>query len=371
MAMMSSTVDLRVGVIGADTKASWAKVAHIPALAAVPGVALAAVATRSEESAKAAAAAFGAAHWFADAKAMARSDAVDIVAVCVKVPDHRELVLAALAAGKSVYCEAPLGRNVAEADEMAAAAQAAGVPVAIGLQARRNPAARRAAELVAAGAIGRPLTARVVATSAGFGPAFPDAYDYFNKPASGANLSTITVAHTLDVLEAVLGQIEEVDARSAILFPEVTLVDTGATSTRETADQVSVLGQVAGGCVFAVDVNGGIAPEDARFSFEVRGSDGWLALTGGHPFGFQAGALTLTASVPFAPPEAPLASGGLMGAAINVGEVYAQLAHDLRAGTRETAGFAHAARMSRLIDAVGTAARTGARRRVTDAGAGA
>lgn len=62
MAMMSSTVDLRVGVIGADTKASWAKVAHTPALAAVPGVALAAVATRSEESAKAVAAAFGAAH---------------------------------------------------------------------------------------------------------------------------------------------------------------------------------------------------------------------------------------------------------------------------------------------------------------------
>lgn len=56
-----------------------------------------------------------------------------------------------------------------------------------------------------------------------------------------------------------------------------------------------------------------------------------------------------------------------MDAAINVGEVYAQLAHDLREGTRETASFAHAARMLRLIDAVGTAARTGTRQRVTDA----
>ena len=356
--MNTTSTKLRVGVVGADTKASWAKESHIPALAGLSGFRLAAVATRSEASASEAAQAFGADHSFGDAMAMVRSDAVDIVAVCVRVPAHRELVLAALSAGKSVYCESPLGRTVAEADEMAAAAAAAGVHVAIGLQARRNPAVRRAAELIAEGAIGRPLAARIVSTSAGFGPAFPAAYDYFNKAESGADLSTITAAHTLDVIEAVLGRIEEVDARTAILFPTVMLVDTGAQSVRETADQVGVLGK-AGGCMFNADINGGIAPEDARFSFDVRGSEGWLRLAGGHPFGFQAGDLVLTASVPFDPPAAPATQGGLMGAAINVGEVYAQLARDIASGTWEVAGFAHAARSSRLIEAVGRAARTG------------
>ena len=362
--MNANPTDLRVGVIGADTKASWAKLSHIPALAELAGLKLTAVATRSKDSAWEAAAEFGAEHWFADPLAMVRSDAIDIVSVCVRVPAHRELVLAALSAGKAVYCEAPLGRDVAEANEMTAAAAKAGAHVAIGLQARRNPAARRAAEMIAGGAIGRPLTARVVSTSAGFGPAFPSSYDYFNKAESGADLSTVTAAHTLDLVESVLGRIEEVEARSAILFPTVLLVDTGAQSVRETADQVSVTGRIAGGCVFIADINGGIAPEDARFSLEVRGTEGSLSLTGGHPFGVQAGDLVLTASVPFDAPDAPLSKGGLMGSAINVSEVYAGLARDIREGTNTVSDFAHGARISRLIETVGRAAETGQRQSV-------
>lgn len=95
----------RVGVIGADTQASWAGASHIPALRPQPSLVLAAVATRREKSAKAAAEAFGAERWFADPYAMIRDDDIDLVTVAVKVPDHRDLVMAALAAGKSVYCE--------------------------------------------------------------------------------------------------------------------------------------------------------------------------------------------------------------------------------------------------------------------------
>ena len=72
---------------------------------------------------------------------------------------RRDLVLAALGAEKHVYCEWPLGRDRGEAVEMAAAAGIRAVHVAIGLQAYMNPAARRAAELIAAGAMGRPSTA--------------------------------------------------------------------------------------------------------------------------------------------------------------------------------------------------------------------
>ncbi|TNH28696.1 hypothetical protein FHG89_14815 [Micromonospora orduensis] len=57
---------IRVGIIGADTKASWAGAAHIPAFAAQPQFVLAAVATRHEQSAREAAAAFGAERWYAD-----------------------------------------------------------------------------------------------------------------------------------------------------------------------------------------------------------------------------------------------------------------------------------------------------------------
>ena len=99
--------EIRVGIVGADAKASWAKVSHVPAIKALPGVRLAAVATRSERSAREAAEAFDADRWYSDPFAMIRDDRIDIVTIAVKVPAHRELVLMALAAGKTVYCEAP------------------------------------------------------------------------------------------------------------------------------------------------------------------------------------------------------------------------------------------------------------------------
>lgn len=74
------------------------------------------------------------------------------------------------------------------------------------------------------------------------------------------------------------------------------------------------------------------------------------------PDGFQAGALKLMSNVPFAPPEEAAVSGGLMGAAINVGELYAHLAHDLQTGTYTTPGFEHAVHNARLIDSVRRAA---------------
>jgi predicted dehydrogenase len=61
---------------------------------------------------------------------------IDLVAVTVKVPHHRELVAAALTAGKAVYCEWPLGRDLDDARAMAAEQ---GVRMAVGLQSRQAP----------------------------------------------------------------------------------------------------------------------------------------------------------------------------------------------------------------------------------------
>jgi predicted dehydrogenase len=355
--------ELRVGIVGADSKASWAKVSHIPAINSLAGLKLVAVATRSEQSARQAAEAFGADRWFSDPIAMVRDDRIDLITIAVKVPAHRELVLAALDAGKAVYCEAPLGRTIAETEEMASAVGS--LHTAIGLQARLNPAVRDAAQLLSLGRIGRLLNARVVSTCIGFGPEMPSTYDFFNKTSSGANLLTITAGHTLDVVEAVLGPIIEVDARTEILWPAVKLTDRREASLREIADHVDVLGKTRSGAIFTADINGGVAPEDARFSFEIRGSDGWLSLTGGHPYGFQAGDLKLTSSAAFAPPEEPAAAGGLMGAAINVGEIYAHLARDIHVGTYSAPGFEHGLHNTRLIEAVRRAAERGQRQKVT------
>ena len=104
-------------------ESSWAKDSHIPALLSLENVQLAAVATTSRASAEAAAAAFGVRAAYDDPLALITASDIDLVSVCVRVPYHRDLVLAALAADKHVYCEWPLGRDRGEAAEMAAAAR--------------------------------------------------------------------------------------------------------------------------------------------------------------------------------------------------------------------------------------------------------
>jgi len=194
----------------------------------------------------------------------------------------------------------------------------------------------------------------------------PSSYDYFNKAAFGANLLTINVGHALDLVEAVLGAIVEVDARTETLWPTVKLTDIGEESSRETADHVDVLAKTRSGAVVSADINAGVAPQDIRSSFEIRGSEGWLSLTSDHPYGFQAGDLKLTSNLSFEAPEEATVSGGFMGAAINVGEIYAHLARDVQARTYSTPGFEHAVHNARLIEAVRRAADRGKRQRVSE-----
>ena len=123
------------------------------------------MATRREESARKAAELFGAERWYADPYELINDPSIDLVTVAVKVPAHREFVLAALAAGKAVYSESPLGVSVEQAEEMAAAAGS--LHTAIGLQGSLNPSVRRAADIIAQGQLGRLLSARVARRPSG------------------------------------------------------------------------------------------------------------------------------------------------------------------------------------------------------------
>jgi predicted dehydrogenase len=355
---------LRVGIVGANAERGWAKEAHVPALEKLSGLKLTAVATRTEKSARAAAETFGAEHWYDDAFALVRSDDVDIVSICVKVPEHRKILLAALDAGKHVYCEWPLGRNLQEAEEPAKAAERARVHVAIGLQARLSPAARRARQLVAKGVIGRPLSARIVSTSAAGGPQMPSVYAYLNDPENGATLSTILGGHTLDLVISILGKITQIDALSATHFSSVHLIDTNGQIERKTPDQMLVLSRHENGCIVSADING-TASVDTPFTFEILGTEGRLSLLGGDPHGFQGGELRLDGDHPFPAPDEPVA-GDLPREAANVAEVYARLSRDIRASTWTVTDFDHAVRLTRLMDAVGLAGNTGLRQQACD-----
>ena len=264
---MTTTKTLGVGIIGASAERGWAKDSHVPAVQHLAGLELAAVSSGNQAKADAAAKAFGAKAGYGEVKNLIQDPAVDIVTVAVKVPDHRELVLAALAAGKHVYCEWPLGRNLAETEELAAAADSAGVHAVIGLQARLNPAARRAAALVTFGAIGRVLSARLYSGTVAFGPKWGAADAYLDDPANGATLVSIHGGHALDLASAVLGPFEAVAALLTTQYPEVE-VGGAKRQTRVIPDHLLVQARLATGGALSLEVGGDARPERRRFAWK-------------------------------------------------------------------------------------------------------
>ena len=175
--------------------------------------------------------------WFADPYAMIADDGIDLITVAVKVPAHKGLVLAALKAGKAVY-SSPCGRDVVGNR---------GDGGCGGLAAHRDrPAGPAQSRGPSSGRVGRVRKARPAAVGTGrrhdlrLRSQSTQAYDYFNKAASGATF-LITTGHVLDVIEAVLGSIVEVDARTELLWPEIEIVDTGETSGSRYADDIDLI----------------------------------------------------------------------------------------------------------------------------------
>jgi hypothetical protein len=97
-----------------------------PHSGAVPGYGVRALSASSPTSAKAAGDKYGIPLAFGSAEELVWRDEVDLVVVAVKVPHHRELILPALEAGKMILCDWPLGNGLAEAEELAAVAEAQG-----------------------------------------------------------------------------------------------------------------------------------------------------------------------------------------------------------------------------------------------------
>lgn len=362
---MATTKVLKVGVIGASAQRGWAKDSHVPAVQKLAGLELYAVATNEQKSADAAAQAFGAKRGYPRAEDLIRDSDVDVVSVTVKVPAHRELVLAAVEAGKHVYCEWPLGRNVAESEELAAAARAAGVHVAIGLQTRANPAAQRARELVSAGMIGRPLSARAYDGTVAFASKIGEADAYLEDAENGATLVSIHGGHTMDLASAVLGGLEDVTALATTQYPTIAIGSGGKQQARSIPDHIFVQARIAGGAALSVEVAGGRPTNATPFWLEITGEEGDLVLEGGAPRGFQSGRLRLKLKgEPQRIDEGEVSS--FPDGAVNVGLLYAGLRDDIKRGTFTVTGFEHAVRLTRLLEDVLLSAETGARKRAAE-----
>ena len=353
---------LRVGVIGANLQGSWGAAAHLPALAALEGLEATAVATSHQASADATAAHFGVPHAFDDPRRLVEHPDVDAVAVCVRVPAHRELVMLALDAGKPVYCEWPLGRDTAEAEALHAAAKARGVAHMVGLQSRHSPTFLHARNLIAEGAIGTVRSAALTHSVDWISQPFPS-LAYLQDRASGAHFLSIPGGHSIDALCWLLGEYETMAATVRTSRVALQVIGTGEVLTRTSADQVLVSGTLAGGVVASVRLSGASSP-GTGVRLEISGDDGDLVITAPPGVrGIQMSELRLQKTVGMAElvdlpiPEHMfhVAAGLRQGPPLNVAESYLTFAKAVNHGALSP-DFGDAVKRHQVLDAVEAAA---------------
>jgi predicted dehydrogenase len=362
---MPERAKIRVGIVGANPQRGFASIAHIPALQALPEFEISALCTTRRESAEAAARHYGVPLAFADAGELARHPEVDLVTVSVKVTDHYPPVMAAIEAGKPVYCEWPLGRDTGEAVRMLEAAERRGIRHAVGLQGQMSPAINYVKDLVADGYLGRVLTATMIGCAPNWGASIDRAYQA--DRANGANLLTITGGHTIDALCHCLGEFRELSAFVVSQRDHIPLESTGEIVAKTAPDQVVVNGIVGNGAVVSFQIRGGMT-RGLHFLFEIHGQEGDLQLTATSRGSMQRqelklkgarGADTELADLPipgkyrWVPQDVPSESP------YNVAQLYRRLAEGIREGKSVSPGFDAAVRRHRLIDMITRASETG------------
>src|SRR5467141_1994038 len=244
---------LGVGIIGVSPVRGWAATAHIPALRALPNYEIRALSAHSVESARAIGLVFGVSAVFSDHEQLVMQPDIDVVAVTVKAPRHRELVSAALAAGKAVYCEWPLGRDLDDARAMAALAAQQRMRTVVGLQARQAPAVEFVRELLRDGYVGEVLSTTMIGLSVP-GDVVVQPNVYMLDGNNGANLLTVAFGHSLDTLNHVLGEFADLSAVSAIRRPLITAEQTRERIVKTAPDQIAVIGTLTSGATASIHV---------------------------------------------------------------------------------------------------------------------
>ena len=348
---------IRVGIIGANANYGWSMRAHLPALLALPEYELTAVCTSSAGTAAESAKTYGAKSAFHDYHEMVAHPDIDLVSVSVRVPLHHDMVMAALAEGKHVFCEWPLGANLEEAQEMASLARPKGVTSMVGLQARGAPAILHLRELISQGYVGEVLACNMTMFLPGLlqrGINMP----WMADREKGGNTLTIATGHAIDALCFCVGEFGEISANVATQVSQWETAEPGKTVAVNAADNVLISGTLVGGAVASAHV-ATVPSHGTGWRMEVYGREG--TLTASSPEMIQYGNITICGarggdtklaelpipeSLTHVPGEVPL------GAPFNVAQIYRSMGHAIRDGGEASPNFDLAVDRHKLLAAM-------------------
>ncbi len=217
-------------------------------------VRLVSLAGRRPEPLEAAARELGFERWTTSWEELVDDPEVDVVANLNAVEGHEEPSLAALAAGKPVLCEKPLGATLDEARALRDAAEEAGVANAVGFNYRYVPAVALAKETVDAGRLGELRHYRAL---------YLQDYQVAGGQArsSGGAGAVLDYVHLVDLLRFLVGEPQAVTARTASFVSDVD-------------DAYAAILELGDGAIATLEASRVASGWKGRHRIELNGSDG-------------------------------------------------------------------------------------------------
>jgi len=192
----------------------------------------------------------------------------DLDAVIVATPPHLHaaISLAALKNGLHVLCEKPLARSLDEAQAMVAEAKAAGRVLKCGFNHRHHPAVQQARKWFSEGRIGEPVFVRA-RYGIGGRPGYEQEWRADPEIVSGGQLMEQGI-HAVDLARWFLGEFSQATA----------FVETRFWNIGPLEDNAFALYRTPGGAV--ASIHSSLTQWKNLFSFELYGSDGYVAVEG-------------------------------------------------------------------------------------------
>lgn len=269
---MSHDQKVRVGFIGAG----WTERVQIP-MFRLGGLTAQAICSANPQNAERVAKTLEIPQVFATWEELVQADSVDLVSIVTPPQLNREIAVAALQAGKHVICEKPTALNVAEAEAMLAAAQAAPEQMAIiDHELRFHPQRVELRKLTKEGFVGSVLTLNItVVNGRRLDPARP--WTWWSDAERGGGMLGAVGSHMLDQARWINGKIDTLTAALQIGHYYRTDPTSGAPRQVTADDQAQLLLRFSNGAQGSITVSG-LVPGPSFSEVMVVGTNGALRL---------------------------------------------------------------------------------------------
>lgn len=220
---------------------------------------------------------YGFARATTDWRAVVEDSRVDLISITTPNALHRDMAIAALAAGKHVYCEKPMALTLADAEAMAEAARASPGRTLVGYNYIKNPAVIHARRIIDEGTIGRPARFRGTYDEDYMAdPSIPYSWRCRVADAGTGTLGDLA-CHLVSVAQYLMGPVEAVLAQTAIVHDERPDPDRpGATGIVENEDAADALVRFQSGATGVFSSSRVAWGRKNRLAFELTGTRGTL-----------------------------------------------------------------------------------------------